>query len=69
MYLNVLIDDMIQDVYVASKDANKTMINNSEHFLATFQTTLMTESDEIIKQKSGSNAKQSPVSPATIKYA
>lgn len=42
---------MIQDVYVASEVAHKTMFMNSRNIFATFQHKLTAESNQLIKQK------------------
>lgn len=44
--LNKLIDDMIQDIYVATEDANKAMYDNSEHILHTFTSKLKQQIDD-----------------------
>jgi hypothetical protein len=47
--LNVLVDDMIQDIYVASEEANKTMFANSEYILTNFTNKMTTESDQMLQ--------------------
>ncbi len=44
--LNKLIDDMIQDIYVASEDANKAMYDNNEHILHSFISKLKQQIDD-----------------------
>jgi hypothetical protein len=46
---NALVDDMIQDVYVASEEANKTMFANSEYILTCFTNKMTTESDQMLQ--------------------
>ncbi len=44
--LNQLIDEMLQDVYTASDDANKALYQNMEQRLATFWEQLKIEKEE-----------------------